>query len=65
MIINQNNKDFILKGNMKRGFNQTPQELKDKLSNQNTNIEKQKENKDTLIEDYFKIKKARNNLKRF
>lgn len=74
MIINQNNKDFILKGNMKRGFNQTPKELKERLSNQNPNEllssqnpneDKQIENKDNLMEEYFKIKKARNELKRF
>lgn len=65
MIINQNNKDFILKGTLKRGFNQTPKEIRDKMLNQNTNQDKQKENKDNLMEEYFKIKKARNELKRF
>ena len=74
MIINQNNKDFILKGSMKRGFNQTPNELKERLlnqnpkeilSNQNTNEDKQTESKDNLMEEYFKAKKARNELKRF
>ena len=65
MIINQNNKDFILKGTLKRGINQTPKEIRDKMLNQNTNQDKQKENKDNLMEEYFKIKKARNELKRF
>ena len=63
MIINQNNKDFILKGKLKRGFNQTPEELKNKLVKQN--MEPKKE--ETIIDnqDYYKLKKARNELKRF
>ena len=63
MIINQNNKDIILKGQMKRGFNQTPAELKEKLTNQNIPIKKE-----TIVnikEDYYKFKKMRNKLKRF
>ena len=31
MIINENNKDMILKGMVKRGFNQDPNELRAKL----------------------------------
>ena len=31
MIINENNKDFVLKGMVKRGFNQDPNELRAKL----------------------------------
>ncbi len=31
MIINENNKNTILKGMIKRGFNQDPSELRDKL----------------------------------
>ena len=63
MIINQNNKDIILKGQMKRGFNQTPAELKEKLTNQNIQIKK--ETNDDIKEDYYKFKKMRNQLKRF
>lgn len=66
MIINQNNKDFILKGKMKRGFNQTPEELKEKLSSHNAPIiNKPKENTDKTAEDYMKLKKIRNDLKKF
>ena len=63
MIINQNNKD-LLKGKVKRGFNQTPEELKEKLTNQKNNIE-EKNNEVKIIDDYYKLKKARNELKRF
>lgn len=31
MIINENNKDMVLKGMVKRGFNQDPNELRAKL----------------------------------
>ena len=31
MIINENNKNFVLKGTVKRGFNQDPAELRAKL----------------------------------
>ena len=31
MIINENNKNSILKGTVKRGFNQDPNELREKL----------------------------------
>ncbi|MBR2707838.1 MAG: hypothetical protein IKE90_00195 [Bacilli bacterium] len=63
MIISQNNKDFILKGKMKRGFNQTPEEIKNKLNN--LNVEEKKDDQNKSVEDYFKLKKARNTLKRF
>ncbi len=65
MIINQNNKEFILKGKMKRGFNQTPEELKEKLSSQKMNINQKQENSNKITEDYLKLKKIRNDLKRF
>lgn len=64
MIINQYNKDNILKGKMKRGFNQLPEELKQKIINNKTTEEK-KDNKDNNIDYYLKFKNARNNLKRF
>ena len=35
MIINENNKNTILKGMVKRGFNQNPNELKEKLQANN------------------------------
>lgn len=31
MIINENNKNTILQGMVKRGFNQTPKDIKDKM----------------------------------
>lgn len=65
MIINQNNKDSILKGKMKRGFNQTPEELKEKLSNHNPTANKIQENPNKITDDYMKLKKTRNELKRF
>lgn len=65
MIINQNNKDMILKGQMKRGFNQTPAELKEKLANQNIQIKKETTDNNKVTEDYYKLKKIRNELKRF
>ncbi len=43
MIINSNNKDNILKGSIKRGFNQTPEELREKLLNERLGIKKQNE----------------------
>ena len=61
MIINQNNKDFILKGKMKRGFNQTPEELKEKLSTQSININKKQEDPKKITEDYLKLKKINRN----
>ena len=64
MIINQNNKDAILKGQMKRGFNQTPEELKEKLLNQSSPLKK-KPNEESKMADYLKFKKIRNELKRF
>ena len=69
MIINQNNQNNILKGKMKRGFNQTPEELRKKLQNQYTNEIKEKtENTKDQIEKpniAVDLKKARNILKRF
>ncbi len=40
MIINQNNKNNVLKGKVNRGFNQSPQDLKEKLYNQIKNVKK-------------------------
>ena len=66
MIINQNNKDFILKGKIKRGFNQTPEELKEKLSRHNTPIiNKPQENTNKITDEYMKLKKIRTDLKKF
>lgn len=64
MIINENNKNLILKGKIKRGFNQTPEELREKLMKQNEK-EINKKEETNIINDYYKLKKARNNLKRF
>lgn len=65
MIINENNKNILLKGKIKRGFNQTPDELTNKIINQRKKEIKEKNEEETNIDDYFKLKKARNNLKRF
>ncbi len=65
MIINQKNKDMLLNGQMKRGFNQTPAELKEKLANQNIQIKKETIDNDKITEEYYKLKKIRNDLKRF
>lgn len=65
MIINQKNKDMLLNGQMKRGFNQTPAELKEKLANQNMQIKKETIDNDKITEEYYKLKKIRNDLKRF
>lgn len=72
MIINENNKNNILKGNVKRGFNQTPGELKEKIFNQTNMLMKKekpervnntnKENQD--ISPAQRIGNAFNNLKR-
>ncbi len=72
MIINENNKNNILKGNVKRGFNQTPGELKEKIFNQ-TNMLMKKEktpevnNKNNEMQNMSpaqRIGNAFNNLKR-
>lgn len=45
MIINENNKNTILKGTVKRGFNQDPNELKEKFyTNPLTKLERQPQN---------------------
>ena len=45
MIINENNKNTILKGTVKRGFNQEPKELKEKFyTNLKTKLERQDQN---------------------
>lgn len=41
MIINENNKNEILKGMTHRGFNQTPAELRDNLMNKSNPILKE------------------------
>ncbi|MBR3199108.1 MAG: hypothetical protein IKG27_03740 [Bacilli bacterium] len=68
MIINDNNKNNILKGTVKRGFNQTPGELKEKLYNE-CNMPKQeskeeKKSPEETISPAQKLSKALNNIKR-
>lgn len=66
MIINEYNKNNILKGKIKRGFNQTPEELKEKIQNQFVNEKKQELKKEPeKISSPQDLKKARNILKRF
>ena len=49
MIINENNKNTILKGIVKRGFNQDPNELREKLYN--STHEKNEEKQIVKVED--------------
>ena len=66
MIINEYNKNNILKGKIKRGFNQTPEELREKIQNQFVNEKKQELKKEPeKISSPQDLKKARNILKRF
>ncbi len=51
MIINENNKNQISKSMVKRGFNQTPEELKEKLYQQSRKI---KENQNPEVKDIQK-----------
>ena len=70
MIINSNNKDIFFKGKMKRGFNQTPEELKEKIYNDINNIKRnnEKETKQIISNDErpeaLKINEALKNLKK-
>lgn len=63
MIINESNKKNILQGKMKRGFNQTPQDIKDKLYLQKSN-EKTNDNANSNNKESLSLKNAFNNLKR-
>lgn len=67
MIINEYNKDFILKGKTKRGFNQDPLELREKLFKKKIDNKQvdDKNKEDDLTDEYFKMKKVRHDLKRF
>ena len=53
MIINENNKDMVLKGMVKRGFNQDPNELRAKL-----HPIAEKVNNPTTLESPTQIKKS-------
>ncbi len=66
MIINENNKDNILKGIVKRGFNQTPNELKEKIFNEQLKQKKADESNKNDIINYEKTRLSEviNNLKR-
>ena len=44
MIINENNKNTILKGMVKRGLNQDPNELREKLYKESQKTPEKKEN---------------------
>ena len=65
MIINENNKDNILKGIVKRGFNQTPNELKEKIFNEQLKQKKADESNKNDIINYEKTRLSEviNNLK--
>lgn len=41
MIINNDNKKNLLKGTMKRGFNQDPVEMRNRMHNTQTKVEKE------------------------
>ena len=67
MIINENNKSSILNGKFKRGFNQTPKELKEKLHNDLRNYQseiKPKEEVKMRRMEPQAIKKAMENLRK-
>ena len=53
MIINENNKDMVLKGMVKRGFNQDPNELRAKLHPNAGKV-----NNPTTLESPVQIKKG-------
>lgn len=63
MIINMNNKDDILKGQVHRGFNQTSDEIRDKLLNSKKKIISKTEEKN-ITDEYYKLKKMRNEIKK-
>lgn len=70
MIINENNKNSILKGQMKRGFNQTPQELNERIMNQNIQNNKIKKDPEPVKQKNTysqpkNFKSVLHNLKRF
>lgn len=58
MIINENNKDMILKGSVKRGFNQDPSELRAKHQPNNIKVNNKNEPSAQLKKDI-----PNNNLK--
>lgn len=72
MIINSNNKDNILKGTIKRGFNKSPDELREEIFNKTHNIKdykNSKENDNNHINDdednkAFKLSETISKLKR-
>lgn len=65
MIINSQNKDSILRGIERRGFNKTPKEIKEKIYN---DLHSNKISKEVIQktakpkEDFLKYKNAFNNL---
>ena len=62
MIINENNKNTVLKGMVKRGLNQDPNELKEKLytmNNQNT----EKNQKEKIVDIQKNIRDTFNKLR--
>ena len=69
MIINEKNNSNILKGTVKRGFNQTPRELKEKIFNEMRNTENPKPQEEKPVNNETmspaqKLGKAFNNIKR-
>ena len=62
MLINENNKNTVLKGMVKRGLNQDPNELKEKLytmNNQNT----EKKQKEKIVDIQKNIRDTFNKLR--
>lgn len=66
MIINENNKNQILKGTVKRGFNQDPNEIREKMvtSSYQTPVKKEPEVKTqdiqkNVMEAYNKLRKLK------
>jgi len=67
MIINENNKVNIMSGKFKRGFNQTPKELKEKIENDLKNYQSSLAPKEEIKDQKplpQDIKKAMENLKK-
>ncbi len=63
MIINENNKNSILKGTYKRGFNQDPTELRAKLHPNAGKIESPKQENKQINKDSSNLKRIFNTFR--
>lgn len=62
MLINENNKNTVLKGMVKRGLNQDPNELKEKLYTMN-NQNNEKKQKEKIVDIQKNIRDTFNKLR--